>query len=107
MNLRTMQQDAQLMMEAGNFFNVIADLINDNATEENTCGSPFLNGYRIGGLMVGMKMVASSLSSRGEDLSELVWKEEEKAQAALARRKGQDMARECDIGGKSGTRRAA
>lgn len=107
MNLRTMQQDAQLMMEAGNFFNVIADLINDNATAEDTCGSPFLNGYRIGGLMVGMKMVASSLSSRGEDLSELVWKEEEKAQAALQRREGQDNRRESNVEGKCGTQRAA
>jgi len=107
MNLRTMQQDAQLMMDVGNFINVIADLINDNATEEDTQGTPFLNGYRIGGLMVGLKLAGDSLSGRGEDLSDFVFQEEEKAQAALQRRKGQDKSLESNVGGKSGTSRAA
>lgn len=106
MNLRTMQQDAQLMMDVGNFINVIADLINDNATEEDTQGTPFLNGYRMGGLMTGLKLAGDSLSGRGEDLSDYVFREEE-AQAALQRRKGQDSALASDVEGKCGTRRAA
>lgn len=107
MNLQITETDAKLLMDAGTFMSVVADLVNDNATEEDSGGSPFLNGYRLAGLMSGLKLVAHSLCERSENLSELVWKEEEKAQAALQRRKGQDMARECDIGGKSGTRRAA
>lgn len=107
MNLQITETDAKLLMDAGTFMNVVADLVNDNATEEYSEGSPFLNGYRLAGLMNGLKLVAHSLCERSESLSELAWKEEEKAQAALHRRKGQDMARECDIGGKSGTRRAA
>ncbi|MCE0943045.1 hypothetical protein [Pseudomonas asiatica] len=107
MNLRIAEIDAKLLMDAGTFMNVVADLVNDNATEEDSEGSPFLNGYRLAGLMNGLRLVAHSLCERSENLSEFIWKEEEKAQAALHRRKGQDTARECDIGGKSGTRCAA
>lgn len=108
MNLQITKGDAELFVDAGHFMSVVVALIDENATEEDTEGAPFLNGYRLSGLMSGLKLVAHSLSSRGEDLNELVWKEEEKeAQAALHRRKGQDMARESNIGGKSGTRRAA
>lgn len=107
MNLRIAEIDAKLLMDAGTFMNVVADLVNDNATEEDSEGSPFLNGYRLAGLMNGLRLVAHSLCERSENLSEFIWKEEEKAQAALQRRKGQDSRRESNVEGKCGTQRAA
>ncbi|WP_438307614.1 hypothetical protein ACIZ1P_20735 [Pseudomonas guariconensis] len=108
MNLQITKGDAELFVDAGHFMSVVVALIDENANEDDTEGAPFLNGYRLSGLMSGLKLVAHSLSSRGEDLNELVWKEEEKeAQAALQRRKGQDNRTQSNVEGKCGTQRAA
>ncbi|MBI6950044.1 hypothetical protein JET70_24270 [Pseudomonas koreensis] len=104
--------DAELMMDAGIFMNTIAALVIDNLTEESCHeGSPFLNGYRLDGLMKGLKLAGSSLCARSEDLSDVIekaeTKEEKLAQAALARRQGQDNNLGSNVGAECGTQRAA
>lgn len=112
MNRQIVKGDAELMMDAGIFMNTIAALVSDNLTEE-TCdeGSPFLNGYRLDGLMKGLKLAGSSLCARSKDLTEVIeeaeTKEEKLAQAALARRQGQDTNLEGNVGAECGTQRAA
>lgn len=112
MNRQVAKGDAELMMDAGIFMNTIAALVSDNLTEEtHDDGNPFLNGYRLDGLMKGLKLAGSSLCARSENLTELVEeaeaKEEKLAQAALARRQGQDTNLEGNVGAECGTQRAA
>nr|WP_311138545.1 hypothetical protein [Pseudomonas amygdali] len=92
--------------------NTIAALVSDNLTEEtDDDGNPFLNGYRLDGLMKGLKLAGSSLCARSENLTELVEEdeaeEEKKARAALERRQGQDTNRESNVGAECGRARAA
>jgi len=104
--------NAEVMMDVGIFMNTIAALVSDNLTEE-TCdeGNPFLNGYRLDGLMKGLKLAGSSLCARSEVLTEVIeeaeTKEEEMAQAALERRQGRDTNLEGNVGAECGTQRAA
>lgn len=112
MNRQIVKGDAELMMDAGIFMNTIAALVSDNLTEEtHDDGNPFLNGYRLDGLMKGLKLAGSSLCARSEDLTEVIeeaeTKEEKLAQAALARRQGQDTNLEGNVGAECGTQRAA
>ena len=112
MNRQIAQYDAELMMDAGIFMNTIAALVSENLTEETYDeGSPFLNGYRLDGLMKGLKLAGSSLCARSENLTEVIEEaetnEEKLAQAALARRQGRDDHRESNVGTECGTQRAA
>lgn len=107
MNRQMAEGNAELMLQAGIFAKVVTDLIQDNVAAQHAEEPEFLNEYRIDGLMMGLKIVAHELCARSEWITKRIEEEEKEAQAALQRRKGQDMARECDIGGKSGTRRAA
>lgn len=112
MTIQTVKGDAELMMDAGIFMNTIAELVSDNLTEETDDeGSPFLNGYRLDGLMKGLKLAGSSLCARSENLTEVVEEaeanEEKLAQAALARRQGRDKPGEGNVGAECGTQRAA
>ena len=112
MNRQIAQYDAELMMDAGIFMNTIAALVSDNLTEETYDeGNPFLSGYRLDGLMKGLKLAGSSLCARSENLTEVIeeaeTKEEKLAQAALARRQGRDDHRESNVGAECGTQRAA
>lgn len=112
MNRQVVKGDAEMMMDAGIFMNTIAALVSDNLTEE-TCGegNPFLNGYRLDGLMKGLKLAGSSLCARSEDLTEVIeeaeTKEEKLAQAALERRQGRDNNLGSSVGAECGTQRAA
>ena len=112
MNRQIAQYDAELMMDAGIFMNTIAALVSDNLTEE-TCdeGNPFLNGYRLDGLMKGLKLAGSSLCARSENLTEVIEEaetnEEKMAQAALERRQGRDTTGKGNVGAECGTQRAA
>lgn len=107
MSLNMARDDARLMMQAGIFAKVVADLIQDNAAAGHAEEPQFLNEYRVDGLMMGLRLVASELSARSEWITERVEEEEKKAQAALQRRKGQDSRRESNVEGKCGTQRAA
>lgn len=109
---RVVKGNAELMMDAGIFMNTIAALVSDNLTEEEDGGgTPFLNGYRLDGLMKGLKLAGSSLCARSEDLTEVIeeeeTKEEEMAQAALERRQGRDTTGKGNVGAECGTQRAA
>ena len=112
MNLQVAKGDAELMMDAGIFMNTIAALVTDNLTEE-TCGegNPFLNGYRLDGLMKGLKLAGSSLCARSEDLQNLVYEEESKkekmALVARQRRQGQDNNLGSNVEAECGRARAA
>lgn len=112
MNLQVAKGDAELMMDAGIFMNTIAALVTDNLMKE-TCGegNPFLNGYRLDGLMKGLKLAGSSLCARSENLTELVEgveaKEEQMTKAARQRRQGRDNARGSDVEAECGRARAA
>jgi hypothetical protein len=94
MNRSIAKGDAELMMDAGVFMSTIAGLVSDDLNEQDCEGSPFLNSFKLEGLMRGLKLVAHTLEGRSEWLSETVdveeAKEEKMAQAALARRRGQD-----------------
>ncbi|WP_236183042.1 hypothetical protein [Pseudomonas ceruminis] len=107
MSLNIAQDDARLMMQAGIFAKVVADLIQDNASAGHADEPQFLNEYRVDGLMMGLQLVASELCARSEWITERIDQEEEKAQAALQRRKGRDSRRESNVEGKCGTQRAA
>lgn len=107
MSLNIAEADARLMMQAGIFARVVADLIQDNAAAGHADEPQFLNEYRVDGLMMGLQLVASELCARSEWLTERVAQEEEKVQAARQRRKGQDSRRESNVEGKCGTQRAA
>lgn len=112
MNRTIAKGDAELMMDAGIFMNTIAALVTDNLAEETfDQGNPFLNGYRLDGLMKGLKLAGSSLCARSENLTELVEEEESKqeklAQAARQRRQGQDNNLGSNVGAECGTQRAA
>lgn len=106
MSLNMARDDARLMMQAGIFAKVVADLIQDNAAAGHAEEPQFLNEYRVDGLMIGLQLVASELAARSEWITEKI-EEEEKAQAARQRRKGQDSRRESNVEGKCGTQRAA
>lgn len=112
MTIQTVKGDAELMMDAGIFMNTIAALVSDNLTEE-ACdeGNPFLNGYRLDGLMKGLKLAGSSLCARSENLTEVIeeaeTKEEKLAQAALERRQGRDTTGKGNVGAECVTQRAA
>ncbi|WP_443691413.1 hypothetical protein [Pseudomonas sp.] len=96
MNIQIEKGHADLMMDCSVFMSVIAGLVADDACEQNDqeCGRPFLNQYRLDGLMRGLKMASESLAERSEWLSERVEKEEkqqeEMTKAAQQRRQGRD-----------------
>lgn len=110
MNRAIVENDAKLMMDAGIFASVIADLIMDNIMAGHGEEREFLNEYRLDGLMKGLKLAAGELCARSECLTDLVNKElddQEKAQAARQRRQGHDSARGSDVEGKCVRPRAA
>ncbi|WJM98794.1 hypothetical protein QEP73_11890 [Pseudomonas defluvii] len=110
MNRALVECEAKLMMDAGLFTSVIADLIMDNILASHTKEREFLSEYRLDGLMRGLKLVAEELLDRGECLTELVEKdksEQKKALTARQRRQGQDKSRESTVEGKCVTQRAA
>ncbi len=111
MNRRIAKDDAQMMLDASYFMTAVAHLIDTNLTEEaDGDGKPFLNGFYLSGLMSGMKLASHTIADRGDWLREKVEEEEaeeKKAQAALARRQGQDKARGSNIEAECGTQRAA
>ncbi|MDD1982531.1 hypothetical protein [Pseudomonas asiatica] len=103
MNRVIVENNAKLMMEAGIFVKVVSDLFQDNWTAKHGDEPEFLNEYRMSGLMGGLSLVAQELCSRSEMLTEILDKQEEEAQAALARRKGQDNRTQSNVDGKCGT----
>lgn len=112
MNRAIAKGDAELMMSAGIFMHTIAGLMIDNSCEEaDEDGRPFLNPFRMEGLMRGMQLAAASLEERSEWLTKITEKEdaeEEKlTKAALARRQGRDKPGEGTVGAEFGTQRAA
>lgn len=112
MNRTMIKGDAELMMDAGIFMNTIAALVVDNLSLETfDDGTPFLNGYRLDGLMKGLKLAGTSLCARSEDLTELVEEaeanEDKLTKAAQQRRQGQDKSQQSNVGTECGTQRAA
>lgn len=111
MNRQIAKGDAELMMDAGIFMTTIAGLVSDDLTEQCVEGNPFLNPYRLEGLMKGLKIAGHQLCGRSEQVTELIEEEEaseeKKAQAALARRQGQDKTVQSNVGTECGTQRAA
>ena len=108
MNRHMGKESAKTMMDAAVLMSTITGLINDNADEElDDEGRPFLNGYRLNGLMRALDMASHLLADRSEWMEEAVDKEEKLAQAALARRQGRDDHRESNVGAECGTQRAA
>nr|WP_298168344.1 hypothetical protein [uncultured Pseudomonas sp.] len=64
---------AGLMSSSGYALDAIAKLLAENAvmrTDGN--GHDFMDGYREGGLIEAVKLIASSLSSAGEDLEAMI-----------------------------------
>lgn len=94
MNRQIVKGDAELMMDAGLFMSTIAGLISDDLTQKDCDGSPFLNSFRLHGLMLGLKLAGNQLCGRSEDMTDLIEKDEAKEEkvtkAALERRQGRD-----------------
>ena len=107
MNTQIAKGDAELMLDVGIFMSTVASLVSDDLTAQHSEGEPFLNAFKLEGLMKGLKLAAHSLEERSEWLSETVDKEEKSAPAALARYQGQDTNRESNVGAEFGTQRAA
>lgn len=111
MNRQIAKGDAELMMDAGVFMSTIAGLVSDDLNEQDCEGSPFLDSFKLEGLMRGLKLVAHTLEGRSEWLSETVEKEEaeeeEMTKAAQQRRQGRDSHRQGNIEAEFGTHRAA
>lgn len=67
------RSNADLMIRSGYALDAIAKLLTENAvmrTDGN--GQDFMDGYREGGLLEAVKLIASSLSSEGEGLEALI-----------------------------------
>lgn len=107
MNIQIVKGDAELMMDAGIFMSTIASLVCDDLCAQGCDGNPFLNAFKLEGLMKGLKLMAHTLEERSEWLSDTVEKEEKLAQAALARRQGRDSNLGSSVGAECGTQRAA
>ena len=107
MNRMMMQHDAETMQDVGIFMTTVANLVSDDNTEKCSDGSGTLNGFTLDGLMRGLKLIGHQLCCRSEQITEMVEKEEEMAQAARQRRQGQDNNLGSNVEGKCGTQRAA
>ncbi|MGY3172403.1 di/tricarboxylate transporter [Pseudomonas sp. TE12234] len=66
--------DADSMHSAGYFIDAIGRLFLDLAGEAPDTVEQILNGYTIGGIAAGLRIVGSDLMARGDDLNALLAK---------------------------------
>lgn len=91
-SISAQKDNADLLKNAGFFISVVAHLIDADLAELDAGedGHRFMTSYHIGGLIAGLRMISAQLACGGERIEDLVEKEESKqeeiAQAALARR---------------------
>jgi hypothetical protein len=67
--------DADSMHSAGYFIDSIGRLFLDLAGEAPDSVERILNGYTVGGIAAGLRIVGSDLMSRGDDLNGLLAKQ--------------------------------
>lgn len=98
---------AELVQGASTYMATIAGLVSDDLLEQaSDGGKPFLDGFRLDGLMQGLRLVSERLSERAEWLNCTVMQEEEAEEeeenkAALARRPGKNTLDRTNVGEQS------
>ncbi|QHA83558.1 hypothetical protein E3Z27_18670 [Pseudomonas mediterranea] len=74
-------EDAEPMHSAGYFIDALGRLLLDLAAEAPDSVEKILNGYTIGGIAAGLRIVGTDLMTRGDDLNALLSKPDSKREA--------------------------
>ncbi|AXP04286.1 hypothetical protein J3P85_19505 [Pseudomonas sp. Z1-12] len=73
--------DAESMHSAGYFVDALGRLLLDLSAEVPESVEKILNGYTIGGIAAGLRIIGTDLMARGDDLNALLSKPDSKREA--------------------------
>ena len=73
--------DAESMHSAGYFVDALGRLLLDLAAEAPDSVEKIFNGYTVGGIAAGLRIVGTDLMTRGDDLNALISKPDSKRDA--------------------------
>lgn len=65
-------EDAESMHSSGYFIDALGRLLLDLAAEAPDSVEKILNGYTVGGIVAGLRIVGTDLMNRGENLNALI-----------------------------------
>lgn len=73
--------DAESMHSAGYFVDALGRLLFDLASEAPCSVEKILNGYTVGGIAAGLRIVGTDLMNRGDDLNAFLTKLDRKGES--------------------------
>ncbi len=73
--------DAESVHSAGYFVDALGRLLLDLAAEAPDSVEKILNGYTVGGIAAGLRIVGADLMNRGDDLNALLTKPDSKRES--------------------------
>lgn len=77
-----LKDEAEAMSNACYFVDALATFISDIAAADPCLCDKALNGYAVGGLMTGLRIVGSSLMARGDEFTTLLKESEQQTTEA-------------------------